>query len=220
MNPMKKHLVVLAFLAAVVLHSCVPVATFDKPQPDDVKPLDAFPVRLHGSYMAEDFASVLTIYKQMIIRHYDYDIVEHRDSLGSSRRLSGDSLINLHDGSAEKVELRGDSVIQHVSWTDTLFNLADGNVLKKFKGYYFLNLQYRENAWIVNKLSLQNGTLTIGEISGSDQIKTLREITEGTTDTATTHFSPTRKQFKTFVRKEGFSDEETFRRMTKRHISR
>jgi hypothetical protein len=217
---MKKSLFVLAILGAVLLHSCVPVATFDKPQPDDVKPLDAFPARMHGSWIAEDMASVLTIYNRMIVRHYDYDLIEHRDSLGASYHISGDSLINLHDGSAEKVELRGDSVIQHVSWTDTLFNLTDGHVLKKFKGYYFLNLQYGENAWIVNKLSLQNGILTIGEISGPDEIKTLREITEGITDTATTHFSPTRKQFSTFVRKEGFSDEETFRRLTKRQIKR
>jgi hypothetical protein len=217
---MKKLLSVLAVLCALLLIACDPVATFDKPQPDDVKPLASLPARLQGRYMAKDRASVVTIHKKLISRHYDFYVIEHRDSLIPYYRLSGDSLIDLNTGSVEMVEIRGDSVVQHITWIDTLFNLMGGDVLKKIKGHYFLNLQYRGNAWIVNKLSLQNGKLTIGEISGTEEIKTLREITESTSDTVTTHFSPTLRQFRTFVKKDGFSDQETFTRMSKRPFSR
>ncbi|HEY5392442.1 MAG TPA: hypothetical protein VIJ57_10030, partial [Hanamia sp.] len=63
------------------------------------------------------------------------------------------------------------------------------------------------------KISLKKGILTVGNVSDKDDIQKLKEITETKSDTTSTNFSLTRRQFKKFVRQNGFGDEETFIRM-------
>ena len=114
-----------------------------------------------------------------------------------------------------KAEDIAPTVIQHANWTDTLFNISADNVLKKFKGYYFLNNRYKDSSWEVKKLSLKKGVLTVGSVSDNDDIQKLKEITETTADTTSTNFTLSRKQFKKFVKQDGFSKQETFILMTK-----
>jgi hypothetical protein len=211
---MKKLVAATMVIVALMLDSCEPAATFDKPQPDNVKSLTTFPERLQGKYLAADQASILTITDKLITRHYDFDLKEHKDSLGSSYKISGDTLINMKDGTKEKILLKGDTIIQHISGVDTLFNVSADNVLKKFKGYYFLNSHYDDKSWEVKKLALQKGSLTIGGISDKDDVQKLKEITETTADTTSTRFALTRRQFKKFVRQDGFAEQETYTRMT------
>lgn len=202
------------YILTLIFCSCEPAATFDKPQPVDVKSLTTFPERLQGKYLAADQASTVTITDKLITRHYDFDFKEHKDSLSSSYKLVGDTLIDLIDSTKEKISLNGDTIIQHYKGTDTLFCISADNVLKKFKGYYFLNTRYSDNAWEVKKLLLQKGRLTIGNISNEDDVKKLKEITETTADTTSTHFTLTRRQFKRFIKQDGFIEQETFTRMT------
>jgi hypothetical protein len=211
---MKKFVFASIILTAFLLNSCEPSATFDKPQPDNTSSLTSFPERISGKYLSADQASIVSVTDKLLTRHYDFDFKVHKDSIGTSHKLISDTLINLTDGTKEKVVLKGDTVIQHANWTDTLFNISDNNVLKKFKGYYFLNSRYTDNAWELKKLSLKNGLLRISSISDKDDIQKLKELTETTADTTSTHFALTRRQFKKFVKDEGFSDEETFTRMT------
>lgn len=205
----------IIIIAALILEGCEPAATFDKPQPENVKFLATFPERLRGEYVAADEASVVAITDKLITRHYDFDVKEHKDSLGSSYKLVGDTLIDQENGTKEKVLVKGDTVIQHANWIDTLFNISANDVLKKFKGYYFLNNRYSEGAWEVKKLSLKKGVLTVWSISDKDDIQKLKEITETTADTTSTHFTLTRRQFKKFIRQDGFAEQESFTRMTK-----
>jgi hypothetical protein len=210
-----KKLVAATAIAAITFYSCEPAATFDKPQPDNVKSLTSFPDRLQGNYLAADEASVVTVSDKLITRRYDFDYKGHKDSLNSSYKIVGDTLINVTDGTKEKILLKGDTIIQHANWIDTLFNISADNVLRKFKGYYLLNNHYNDNAWEVKKLSLKKGILTLGSISDQDDIRKLKEITETTEDTASTHFTLTRRQFKSFVRQHGFDEQESFTRMTR-----
>jgi hypothetical protein len=201
------------FISIVLFYSCEPAATFDEPQPADIKSLTAFPKRIQGKFLADDQASILTITDKLITRYYDFHFKEHKDSLNSSYKLIGDTLVNVTDSTKEKVILRGDSIIQHYNATDTLFSISKDNILKKFKGYYFLNNLYNENTWGVSKLSLEKGVLSIASISNKEDIQKLKEITETSGDTTSTSFSPTRRQFKSFLRQEGFGKKETFTRM-------
>lgn len=210
---MKKILVVPIMIAALLLNSCEPAATFDKPQPDNVRSLETFPVRLHGKYLAADQASVLMITDHLLTRFYDFDLKEHKDSFDSSYQLAGDTLIDQRNGTKEKILVQGDTVIRHINGIDTMFCISPDNVLKKFKGRYFLNKRYKDNAWEVNMLSLENGELTVGSIVVKEDLQKLRELTEAAADTTTTHFTLNRRQFKNFVRQNGFAEQETFRRM-------
>jgi len=211
---MKKFVTTTFIIATLILDSCEPAATFDKPQPDNIKSLAAFPQRLHGKYLADDQASIVIIADNLITRHYDFDFKQHKDSIGHSFKIIDDTLINEIDGTKEIILLKGDTVIQHANWTDTIFNISADNILKKFKGYYFLNSRYRDNVWEVKKLSLSKGVLTVGDISDKDDIQKLKDITETTADTITTNFSLTSRQFKQFVKQQGFGKQETFNRMS------
>jgi hypothetical protein len=213
---MRKFVAAAIVLAAFILQSCEPAATFDKPQPDNVKALASFPERLHGRYLAADQASIVTITDNLITRHYEYDHKKLKDSLGAAYKIIGDSLLNVTEGTKEKILLQGDSIILHANWQDTLFMITDYTALKKFKGYYFLNIRYDDSVWEVKKLFLKKGVLTVSSISDKADIEKLKEITETAADTTTITFSLTKRQFKEFVRQDGFGEQETFTRMTEK----
>ncbi len=212
---MKLKIIFTICISTILLCSCEPTVTFDSPQPSEVKALTAFPKRLHGKYIAADHASTLTISDYLITRYYDFDFKEHKDSLGSSYKLIGDTLINLTDNSKEQVRLKGDTIFQRIQDLDTLFHISENNILKKLKGYYFLNINYGDDIWEVKKLALQKGNLIIASISDKDGIKKLKEISETTADTISSHFTLTRRQFKKFVKEDGFTEQEVFSRIAK-----
>src|SRR5687767_12737629 len=110
---MKKFVAAAIVIAALILDSCEPTATFDKPQPDNVKSLASFPERLHGRYVAADQASIVTITDKLITRHYEFDHKKLKDSLGSSYKIIGDTLINTMEGTKEKILLKGDTITLH-----------------------------------------------------------------------------------------------------------
>ncbi|MBL0074338.1 MAG: hypothetical protein IPP34_22100 [Bacteroidetes bacterium] len=63
---------------------------------------------------------------------------------------------------------------------------------------------------------MQRGQLVISGISTTEDIENLKEITETTTDTIPPYkFKATKKQFKEFIKNDGFSDSETFVRQKK-----
>jgi hypothetical protein len=90
------------------------------------------------------------------------------------------------------------------------------NVVRRFKGYYFLNKRYDKTSWVVKKIQLTKGQLTLSSISTKLDIENLKEITETSADTIPPYkFSATKKQFKQFIKSDGFSDNETFVRQKK-----
>lgn len=211
---MKKFVTATIIIAAYFLISCEPAATFDQPLPHNGKSLTAFPERLQGKYLAADQVSVVTITDHLITRHYDFVLKQHKDSIDHAYKIIGDTLIDETDGTKEKVLLKGDTVIYSENWTDTLFNISANHVLKKLKGYYFLNSRYGDNAWEIEKLWLSKGVLIIGGISDENDIQQLKEMAEAPADTIPPNFSLTKRQFKEFVRQGGFREQDTFHLMT------
>jgi len=103
--------------------------------------------------------------------------------------------------------------VEHLTDTDTLFCFSEDNVLKKYKGYYFLNSRQNKHSWYVQKLKLQKGLLTIGTISTKEELETLEKINESPIDTTTYQISFTRKQFHDYLDNDGFSKTDTFIRV-------
>ena len=99
----------------------------------------------------------------------------------------------------------------HIYSEDTLFLINYDNVLKKFRSDYFLNLRFDKASWFVRKMQLSKGQLIISEISVDQEVRNIHEITEYKQDTAETYnFTLTKKQFKEFVKNNGFRKSETF----------
>ncbi|WP_243348319.1 hypothetical protein [Parabacteroides sp. FAFU027] len=195
--------VLLLPLLLLLLIGCSPVVTFDRPQPAGVDSLTKIPKKLIGKYISNDGSAELVIDPKSMIIRYDYEVKIPKDS------------VNWYDMSPEEKaasRIEKGWVIQHILDSDTLFQFSEGNVLKKFKGYYILNSLIRENAWFVQKMKLQKGMLTIGEISTEAELDALERVKESPIDTATYNISFTRKQFQSYM-KSGFSKVDTFKRV-------
>lgn len=204
---------IIPFLFILVLTGCGPIVTFEEPQPGSRRTLNSFPKRMHGNYLSQDGNTIVSIDGQLIIKTTDYDLKTHKDSVTKYARLKGDTLFS-DSTNYQMVKIIGDSiVVEHVHYTDTIFSISDDNVLKKFKGYYFLNSRMDTARWIVQKLSLVKGILSIANIASSQDIEVLKELTENKSDTTSYNFSLTRKQFRQFINLEGFHDRELFIRM-------
>lgn len=213
---MKRLKFITTIIILTSLFSCEPPVTFKEPQPTDNDNLSKFPNRLQGQYLSLADNSILVIGDKLIQRIYDFDLKIHPSQLDSNSRLSGDTIINLTTNTREVVKRDGDSLVTHIQYIDTLFQMDNDNVVRKFKGYYFLNKRYDKESWEVKKIELSKGQLVFSSISTKQDIENLKTITESTQDTVAPYkFATTKKQFKEFIKNGGFTDSETFVRQKK-----
>ena len=213
---MKRLKFITTIIILTSLFACGPTVTFNEPQPTDTDNLSKFPDRLQGQYLSLADNSVLVIGDKLMERIYDFDQKIHPSQLDSNSRLSGDTIINLTTNTREVVKRDGDSLVSHFHYIDTYFQMDYDNVVRKFKGYYFLNKRLGEGSWDVKKIELSKGQLVISSISTKQDIENLKTLTESTQDTIASYkFTTTKKQFKEFIKNGGFSDSETFVRQKK-----
>lgn len=213
MKPLK---IIFALSILTSLVACETPVTFTEPQPPETDNLSSFPGRLKGVYLNLSDSSTLSINDKLIQRTYDFDYKIHLNQLDSTVRLLGDTLINLETNEREIIKRDGDSLKIHIHNIDTIFQMDFDNVVRKFKGYYFLNTRYDKTNWAVEKMKLSKGQLIISSISTKEDIENLKEITETTQDTLTNYnFTATKRQFKEFVKNDGFSDSEIFMKLKK-----
>lgn len=205
LNAMVPAVIVLGFLA------CEPPVTFTEPQPANTDNLQRFPHRLQGEYLSLADSSTLSIGDKLIRRSYDFQDTLALDKLDSTYRLEGDTLIDLATGQRAMVSHLGDSLVVRAHFMDTLFAMNYDNVVRKMKGYYFLNTRHGHDGWEVEKLRLAKGRFTVGKISTKQDLDTLKAITESPVDTIPPYrITATKRQFRKFVKADGFSDNETF----------
>ena len=206
---MKKISAVLVLSLVFILFACQPV-TFTEPQPKNVAELTAFPARLHGKYLNAGDSSLLQITASSMIISYRYDEKIHVSQLDSTEQLIGDTLFDMVTARGKLIRIEGDSIVKPVSGSDTLFNINEKNVLKKFKGYYFLNTSDSPGNWQVQKLELAKGKLTLSSLNAKEDLDQLIEITEYPQDTTAYVFTPSKQQFKKFVRNQGFRESSVY----------
>lgn len=91
--------------------------------------------------------------------------------------------------------------------TDTLFNLKQNDILRKLKGYYFLNVANEDKNWNVTKLKFKNNIVSLNDIRTEEEINILEEVTETAVDTIhPATFKLSKKQFRKFVKQNGFTE--------------
>lgn len=208
---MKRIKLILGLTILSGFFACEPAVTFNEPQPTNTKNLNNFPSHLHGEYFSLADNSTLSINDKIIQRIYDIDYRIHPSELDSTTILSGDSIINLTTNEKTPIKRDGDSLMYHVHFIDTLFQMDYDNVVRKFKGFYFLNIRYDKTSWEVKKIRLTKNQLEISSISTKEEIQNLKEITETTTDTISPYkFTASKRAFKKFLKNSGFSESEIF----------
>jgi hypothetical protein len=207
---------ILLLLACLIIVSCgnqITTVSFSEPQPADKKALLTFPEKLKGKYISNDGAATLFVYDKLIVKVSDYEVGTKTSELDTNYYLSGNKLINKKNNEQEDVIIRGDSVLIHIHDEDTMANIANGDILKKFKGYYFLNKGNMEDGWIVTRLALTDGKLTTAYISDSTALNKLEELAEKPLDTIARQYSISKRKFKVLLKSDGFSDYDTFTRI-------
>lgn len=192
----------------ISLYSCKdPFVSFEEAQPQEVKLSISFPKEYIGTYYNSEENSELIISKFYLLKKYVIDDTISINELNKSEVLKGDSLYNLDSEDKYKITRINDTLFSNYIYKDTTFNIGNYNVLKNYKGYLFLN-KYRVSGkfWEVEKIKLSNGILTISSIETETEIELLETITETKRDTMIPfRFKPTKKQFKEFIKKNGFS---------------
>ncbi len=197
-------------MVVLFVSACQPTVTFTEPQPKDVSAIDRFPQRIQGKYLSSQDSTFLWITSNSMIRIYDFNEKLHLSQLDSTQQIIGDSLFDLKTNQGQLIRIEGDSIVMHVNEVDTLFKFDKHNVLKKFKGYYFVNIYRSEANWEVKELEPSRGKIILSDISPKEDLSQLKVIAESSQDTTPYVLSPTRRQFKKFVRNEGFIDSEVF----------
>ncbi|MBK7341731.1 MAG: hypothetical protein IPJ06_00680 [Saprospiraceae bacterium] len=175
---MKRLELLLICVILTNLFACGPTVTFSEPQPAGVRNLLKFPKRLQGEYLNVSDNSTLIVNDSVIQLIYDYDYTFHINQLDSSDHLSGDTIINNITNEKILIRREGDSLITHVHDIDTLFQMHEFSVARKFRGYYFINNQYGDNKLGGKKIQLTKGGIVISSISNELDIKNLEELTE------------------------------------------
>lgn len=200
----------LAFACLFILGCGGPAVTFEHPQPMDVKDEDHFPKKMLGQYLSMLDSSVITITDKTITRGFNMKYVMHRRELDTMQHcmLINDTLFNKKTNEKICIVTINDTLYSPYHLQDTLFCISDKNLLRKDKGYYFLNLQYY-SGWEVQKLEYTRGKLCLCSIGDLEEIRNLKAITENTGDSSL-QFDPDKKQLRKFLKSKGFSKKEEF----------
>jgi len=159
---MKKSILFLILLFLIVA-GCSPTVLFNSPQPSGKKDLVQFPTRYQGAYESLDDTSYFLVEKHMIRQRNNFDISVPRSEIDTSQDviLEGNILYVKGTGERTPVTFRNDSVFGTLTTYDTTFIISDKGILRKFKGYYFMNFKQEEDQWMVYKLKFaRDGTAT------------------------------------------------------------
>jgi len=199
----------IILLTTLILVSCGDLVRFEEPQPAGQSNEKRIPKRLLGQYLSLDDSAKLIIASGLIIKYSVSDFSDKVDSV-DMKDIKGDTT---YSGTDEKLKfdvvVKGDSTFQRWSYYDTLFDVSKGDILRKYKGHYFLNEKVSANSWRVTTLTRIENGITLGTISTKDDINNLRTVTESKSDTAFS-FRPTRKEMKKFLKGKGFSNRDKF----------
>lgn len=191
------------------INACSPPVTFDEPQPTDTKALSAFPKSLQGAYQSFEDNSELKITDYSIIRNYDTEFEIPLIELDSTYQMKGDTLI--FSGLRVPFKKSNDTIRAQLHTAETLFMLSNQQILKKFKGHFFLNTYDKDgDYWEVKMLDYADGVLSIHSLNSTEDLVQLREVTEDQNDSSKHHFKPTKLEFKKFVKANGFRLQERF----------
>src|SRR5690606_40912 len=93
----------------------------------------------------------------------------------------------------------------------SVFTLSNQQVLRKWKGHYFLNSQQENKLWEVKKLTYKNNIVSVSNIVSEEAIAQLDQLTETATDSIRPKtYTLNKKQFKQFVKENGFSESNAY----------
>ncbi|MBL4755807.1 MAG: hypothetical protein JKY52_19715 [Flavobacteriales bacterium] len=160
--------------------------------------------------MSDSLDSLPQVFSSEKLTVHQASIVAHKSYMGLLSKSDLDSLLqdiaHLDQASLEITE-RNDTIIVRYQYVDTIFKMSENQILKKYKGHYYLNKK-RDGEWEVLQISIRNGLLKLKSIEDSDA-KLIGEISRYYRY-RTNNIDPTKKTFTTFVKQGGFHGQKNY----------
>lgn len=198
-------------ILTTILISCTPTpeVRFLEPQPINKRNLKTIPKNYHGQYLSKSDSSILTIDSNIIFQEWidlakvsDIEMQEELDTVYKND-------VVIHESNwTMTVDVDNDSTTIKVYGIDTLFVLSDNTILKRYKGYLFLNYKRADSTWRVKTLKLESGQLDFDKLIDHSQIDSLREVTNIVTEFDTVSnrveyydLNPKRKELKEILKR-------------------
>tara|TARA_B100000925_G_C22000972_1_gene471251 strand:- start:2053 stop:2715 length:663 start_codon:yes stop_codon:yes gene_type:complete len=168
---MKNIFYLIAGSFLLVQLSCGPGIRFEEPQPVGEKQETKFSSKFQGLYASLDDNSKLVISETDIIQTSNQKIKLALEIIDTSEYLKFEDGLLIIDGTTVlPAKLEGDSVTAIYDLKDTIFEISEEQVLKKFKGSYFLNTRESDGLWLVEVLSLdKKGLLTFSLFENGEE---------------------------------------------------
>ena len=138
---------------------------FAEAQPEKTSDLSSFPKHLLGEYYNVEQEKGLKISPFQIVRTMVMKDTFSRKDLSKYERITEDTLTNLQTSEKYVIKKINDSLFTNYVFVDTVFTINKDNILRKMKGYYFLNSKSSNDVWLVKKLFLKKGQLGINAIA-------------------------------------------------------
>lgn len=209
-----KYLILILVSSLLFFMACEPPVLFKVPQPEGVANLSKIPKKIHGRYMSLADSSFLLVSDYLMIRYANWIYTVKEDKLDSNLIIKGSYIIDKETNESFPFEKFDDSLMIHVKFLDTIFNINSGDIVRKFKGYYFLNKKFDNAYWTVKKLDYSPSSIRIAEISSKEEIALLDQFTEQVADSLDPKiYGPSKREFKDFIKNDGFSQSEKFIRL-------
>lgn len=222
---MIKKLCILILIISIALTSCVPELNFEEAQPTEKKNESKFKNKFQGTYLCIEDSSLLTIDKEKIVQHWDIETKITKTQIDSTSELElKDGLLYVQNNEVPlQINFLGDTALVSYKFEETIFNISDEQLLRYFKGIYFLNYKKTENSWNVKTLSFnKDGVLSINKIYLEDneveRIKSMtnvEEITNNKGEVVDYKVRPTKKEMKEILKSNLFKEGKEFIKIKK-----
>ncbi|MBU8892470.1 MAG: hypothetical protein KOO66_06805 [Bacteroidales bacterium] len=204
---MRRNLIIFLILAFFV--GCGPYIWFKAPQPQGEENLNVFPENLLGKYSSVSDTSIIRIETDKIISEYRENLLmtkaEFREETGDT--ISEDTSFTFTDNWDITIKSFGDSVKVFSSKDDELFKISDQQILREYKGIYFLNYKDTNDYWKVKILNLEKDTLEFDIILFEKDMENIRNITmveivqDSTEESTRYYLNPTKRELKKILKK-------------------
>jgi hypothetical protein len=209
-------------LILLTLFGCEYPVQFEEPQPLNTSDEASFKTSYQGLYLNMEDRCFLSVTENSIIKkpYIIYAIPKVEADVSTIFVFREDTLFNAYDSNEWlPAKLLNDTI--YASWndTDTVFSISDNNILRYYKGRYFLNYMERENDWklivlhkIRKNLSLYSFTLP-DSLESLEKIMPLEMIKDNKGKVRKIILKPDKKQIKALLKGDNMAASKTYRKV-------
>lgn len=203
--------------------SCLPELKFENPQPVEQKNERKFKNKYQGTYLCLSDNSILTIKKDKIIQEWHVMTKLTRAQIDSIKEIElKEGLLYIEGNEVPfSIVFTGDTALLTYNFSKIIFQLSDDQVLRYFKGMYFLNYKESDDFWTVKTVTLdKEGVLVFNRIYGGEEeinkikkITSVEEITDNEGKVLNYKVKPTEKELKEIMKSDLFKEGKRFQKI-------